>query len=40
MKRVPFAEKAEASQIQPVIDAAAKHGVLKAPFPAADLLLQ
>lgn len=40
MKRVPFAEKAEASQIQPVIDAAAKYGVLKAPFPAAELLLQ
>jgi ABC-type nitrate/sulfonate/bicarbonate transport system substrate-binding protein len=39
MRRVPFAEKAEPSQIQPVIDAAAKFGVLKAPFPAAELLL-
>lgn len=39
MKRVPFAEKAEAGQIQPVIDAAARYGVLKASFPAAELLL-
>lgn len=38
MKRVPFPEKADAAQIQPVIDAAAKFGVLKAPFPAAELL--
>lgn len=38
MKRVPFPEKAEPAQIQPVIDAAAKFGVLKAPFPASELL--
>lgn len=39
MRRVPFAQTAEASQIQPVIDAAAKYGVLKSSFPAAELLL-
>ena len=38
MKRVPFAEHADAAQIQPVLDAAAKFGVF-APFPAAELLL-
>jgi NitT/TauT family transport system substrate-binding protein len=40
MRRVPFAETAEATQIQPVIDAAAKYGVLKAPFPATELLFR
>ena len=39
MRRVPFAEKAEAAAIQPVIDAAAKYGVLKSAFPATELLL-
>jgi NitT/TauT family transport system substrate-binding protein len=39
MRRVPFAEKTEAAAVQPVIDAAAKYGVLKAPFPAAELIL-
>ncbi len=39
MRRVPFAEKSEPAQIQPVIDAAAKYGVLKATFPASELLL-
>jgi len=38
MQRVPFAERAEAAQIQPVLDAAARFGVF-APFPAKDLLL-
>jgi NitT/TauT family transport system substrate-binding protein len=38
MKRVPFALHAEAAQIQPVLDAAAKFGVF-APIPAAELLL-
>lgn len=38
MRRVPFPERDDAAQIQPVIDAAAKTGVLKAPFPASQLL--
>jgi NitT/TauT family transport system substrate-binding protein len=38
MRRVPFAERAEAAQIQPVIDAAARWGVLKSPFPAGEIL--
>ncbi len=38
MKRVPFAEKTDPAQMQPLIDAAAKYGTLKAPFPAAELL--
>jgi NitT/TauT family transport system substrate-binding protein len=37
MKRVPFAERAEAAQIQPVLDAAARFGVI-APMPASELL--
>jgi NitT/TauT family transport system substrate-binding protein len=37
MKRVPFAERAEAAQIQPVLDAATKFGVI-APTPATELL--
>ncbi len=37
MKRVPFAERAEAAQIQPVLDAAARFGVI-APTPASELL--
>jgi len=38
MKRVVFAEKSDPAQMQPLINAAAKYGALKAPFPAADLL--
>jgi NitT/TauT family transport system substrate-binding protein len=37
MKRVPFAERAEAAQIQPVLDAAARFGVI-APMQASELL--
>ena len=37
MKRVPFAERAEASQIQPVLDAATRFGVIT-PTPASELL--
>lgn len=37
-KRVPFAERTDPAQMQPLIDAAAKYGSLKAPFPAAELL--
>jgi NitT/TauT family transport system substrate-binding protein len=37
MKRVPFAERAEVAQIQPVLDAAAKFGVI-APMQASELL--
>jgi len=40
MRRVPFAETADPAQIQPVIDAAARYGVLKAPFPASELLFR
>jgi NitT/TauT family transport system substrate-binding protein len=40
MRRVPFAETADPAQIQPVIDAAAKYGVLKSAFPAAELLFR
>jgi len=39
MKRVPFAETIDRSQVQTVIDTAAKYGALKAAFPAAELLL-
>jgi NitT/TauT family transport system substrate-binding protein len=38
MKRVPFAEKIDPAQMQPLIDAAAKYGTLKATFPASELL--
>jgi NitT/TauT family transport system substrate-binding protein len=38
MKRVPFAQRADPAQIQPVLDAAAKFGVFTS-FPAAELLL-
>ncbi len=37
MKRVPFAERAEPAQIQPVLDAAARFGVI-VPTPATELL--
>lgn len=37
MKRVRWAEKLDAAQIQPLIDATAKAKVLKAPFKAGDL---
>jgi NitT/TauT family transport system substrate-binding protein len=36
--RVLFANKLDAKQIQPVIDASAKYGALKASFPASQLL--
>jgi NitT/TauT family transport system substrate-binding protein len=36
--RVLFANKLDVKQIQPVIDASAKYGALKAPFPASQLL--
>jgi len=36
--RVLFANKLDVKQIQPVIDASAKYGALKATFPASQLL--
>jgi NitT/TauT family transport system substrate-binding protein len=36
--RVLFANRLDVKQIQPVIDASAKYGALKAPFPASQLL--
>jgi NitT/TauT family transport system substrate-binding protein len=38
--RVPFAEALRASDLQPLIDVCAKYGLLKAPFPAAELFPQ
>ena len=38
--RVPFAERLEASDLQPLIDACAKYGLLKSSFPAQQLLAQ
>ena len=38
--RVVFAADLDVKDIQPVIDIAAKYGALKAPFPAADLILR
>lgn len=38
MKRTIYAEKLDPSQLQPLIDASAKYGVLKASFPAIDLI--
>jgi NitT/TauT family transport system substrate-binding protein len=35
--RVPFAEALRAADLQPLIDVCAKYGLLKAPFPAAEL---
>jgi NitT/TauT family transport system substrate-binding protein len=36
--RVIYAERLEPAAMQPVIDAAAKYGAIKAPFPAAELI--
>jgi NitT/TauT family transport system substrate-binding protein len=38
MKRTVYAEKLDPAQIQPLIDASAKYGILKASFPAIDLI--
>jgi NitT/TauT family transport system substrate-binding protein len=38
--RVPFAEKLTASDLQPLIDACAKYGILKTAFPAGQIVLQ
>jgi NitT/TauT family transport system substrate-binding protein len=38
MKRTTYAERLSASEIQPLIDAAAKYKSLKAPFPASELI--
>jgi len=38
MRRAVYADRLEAAQMQPLIDAAAKYGALKAPFRAADLV--
>jgi NitT/TauT family transport system substrate-binding protein len=38
--RVIFATKLDVKEMQPLIDASAKYGALKASFPASDLLLQ
>jgi NitT/TauT family transport system substrate-binding protein len=37
--RVLFADRLDVAQIQPVIDASAKYGALKAAFPAAQLIV-
>jgi NitT/TauT family transport system substrate-binding protein len=39
MHRIPYGTRAEASEIQPVIDLSAKYGGLTASFPAQELLL-
>lgn len=39
MPRVLFADRLEAAKIQPVIEAAAKYGVLKSTFPAKEIIL-
>ena len=38
--RIPFAEKTTTADLQPVIDICAKYGLLKAPFPAGEIVLQ
>lgn len=38
--RVPFAESLVAAEVQKVIDVCAKFGILKAPFPASQIILQ
>jgi NitT/TauT family transport system substrate-binding protein len=38
--RVPFAERLDAADLQPLIDACAKYGLLKTAFPAQQLLAQ
>ena len=38
MSRVTYAEKLDPAQVQPFINAGAKYGMLKAPFPATELL--
>ena len=37
MARVGYAERITPSQIQPLIDASARYGTIKASFPASDL---
>jgi hypothetical protein len=37
VRRIFYPERLSAAQLQPVIDASAKYGVLKASFPAKDL---
>lgn len=38
MRRTTYAERLDPAQIQPLVDAAAKYGALRAAFPAAELL--
>ena len=38
MRRAVYADRLDAAQIQPLVDAAAKYGSLRAAFPAAELL--
>jgi hypothetical protein len=38
--RVYYPARLDAAQLQPLIDAAARYGVLKATFPASDLFVQ
>jgi NitT/TauT family transport system substrate-binding protein len=38
MRRTVFAEHLRAAEVQPLIDASAKYGLLKAAFPAADMI--
>jgi NitT/TauT family transport system substrate-binding protein len=40
MHRVPFAEHLNAADLQPLIDACAKYGLIKATFPAAQIILK
>jgi NitT/TauT family transport system substrate-binding protein len=40
MKRTIYAEKLDPALVQPLIDAAAKYGITKASFPAANLIAQ
>lgn len=40
MSRVTYAERLDPAQVQPFINAGAKYGMLKAPFPARELLPQ
>jgi hypothetical protein len=37
-KRVLFGERVDPSAVQPLIDVAARYGVLKAPFPASEII--
>jgi hypothetical protein len=38
MRRTLYAEKLDATMMQPLIDATAKYGTLKTSFPAIDLV--